>query len=181
MMTQPLRLALMSLTLFALVGFTIFVFSCAPAPAFAQGVPPPPLPPGSFVLAKVIDKHGEEHDVRPPDDRPPENRPPDLDEELQRTIVLDNDIELSVVPRSDAKAFECNTTTAGTKAFSISFPTYPCIMQTTYEALDRSYEKDENGKSKRGFWTGKVPRAFLRIRLVTRGLFSAIAGLVGLG
>ncbi len=166
-----------------LLLLTAIMLSCGMTPAFAQGVPPPPpLPPGSFVLARAIDKHGEEHVVRPPVEPPPAPAPaPDISQAMEAAIILDQRNKLNVVPQSDAKAFECNTTTAGTKAFSISFPTYPCIMQTTYEALDRSYEVDKDGKRKRGFWTGKVPRTFLRIRLVTRGIFSALAGLVGLG
>ncbi len=57
--------------------------------------------------------------------------------------------------------------------FGVSSPTYPCEIMRTYEAI-----KHTEG---RGFLMGGVPRFFLRVRLITKGVFSAIFGLIGLG
>ena len=100
-------------------------------------------------------------------------------------MVDDDDDDVIVVPASIGSASGCDTSGAaiGVKAggFSMSFPTYPCSIKRTYEAIEHTLETDEDGKRLHGFWTGKVPRFFLRTRLVTKGLFSAVFGLIGLG
>lgn len=50
---------------------------------------------------------------------------------------------------------------------------YPCEILRTYAALEAT--------EGRGWLMGALPRFFLKTRLVTKGIFSAIAGLVGLG
>jgi hypothetical protein len=57
--------------------------------------------------------------------------------------------------------------------FGMSSSTYPCEIIRTYQAI-----KATEGK---GFIMGGVPRFFLRMRLVTKGIFSGIFGLLGLG
>lgn len=56
---------------------------------------------------------------------------------------------------------------------SISSTTYPCEILRTYAAIEATRG--------RGFWMGTFPRWMLKMRLVTKGIFSGIAGLVGLG
>jgi hypothetical protein len=56
---------------------------------------------------------------------------------------------------------------------SIELSPYPCVVAKTYAAMEAT--------EGRGFWMGVVPRAFLRTRLVARGIFSTVFGLVGLG
>lgn len=55
----------------------------------------------------------------------------------------------------------------------MSVPSYPCEVIRTYEAVDATQGK--------GFWMGTVPRAFLKVRLISKGLFSALFGIFGLG
>lgn len=55
----------------------------------------------------------------------------------------------------------------------MSVPSYPCEVIRTYEAIEATEGK--------GFWMGVVPRSFLKIRLVSKGLFSALFGIIGLG
>lgn len=55
----------------------------------------------------------------------------------------------------------------------MSVPSYPCEVIRTYEAIEATRG--------RGFWMGVVPRSFLKIRLVSKGLFSALFGIIGLG
>ena len=55
----------------------------------------------------------------------------------------------------------------------ISSTTYPCEILRTYAAIEATRG--------RGFWMGTFPRWMLQMRLVTKGIFSGIAGLVGLG
>lgn len=57
--------------------------------------------------------------------------------------------------------------------FGLSGGSYPCDLVETYAALELA--------EGRGFIDGTLPRFFLRARLVTRGFFSMIFGLVGLG
>lgn len=56
---------------------------------------------------------------------------------------------------------------------SISIPTYPCEVARTFQTLD---ELDE-----RGGFIAFTARQLLRGRLITRGIFSFVAGLFGLG
>lgn len=56
---------------------------------------------------------------------------------------------------------------------SISMSPYPCVVVKTYAAMEATRD--------RGFWMGRVPRFFLKSRLVARGIFSTVFGLFGLG
>ena len=55
----------------------------------------------------------------------------------------------------------------------ISSSTYPCEILRTYAAVEAT--------EGRGFLMGTIPRFFLKMRLVTKGIFAGVAGLVGLG
>ncbi len=55
----------------------------------------------------------------------------------------------------------------------ISSSNYPCELLRTYAAIEATRG--------RGFWLGDFPRFMLKMRLVTKGIFSGFAGLVGLG
>lgn len=55
----------------------------------------------------------------------------------------------------------------------ISIPTYPCDVLRTYESMEAT--------AGRGPVSGTMVRFFLRARLVTRGIFSMVFGLFGLG
>ncbi len=124
-----------------------------------------------------------------PDNRPPDSRPPEPEPEptpaAVTPIVVDRDDDVIVVPGSSSSSAGCDTAGAaiGVKAggFSMSFPTYPCSIARTYQAIEHTLEVDENGERLHGFWTGNLPRFFLRARLITKGVFSAIFGLIGLG
>ena len=56
---------------------------------------------------------------------------------------------------------------------SVSVPTYPCEVLRTYATL-------EDIEDRNGFLVSSA-RLFLKIRLFTRGVFSSVAGLFGLG
>jgi hypothetical protein len=56
---------------------------------------------------------------------------------------------------------------------SIKLSPYPCVIAKTYAAMDATQG--------RGPIQGSVARFFLRTRLVARGIFSTVFGLVGLG
>ncbi|MEE8537836.1 MAG: hypothetical protein V3S71_07475 [Acidobacteriota bacterium] len=143
--------------------------------AYAQAPPPPPPKPhwsdGYILLAQ--------------NNRPPEQ---ELEADPYHSAVLVNEIDANVVivPESNATSAGCDTTAAavGVKAggVSLSFPTYPCEIERTYLAIEHTLATDPNsGEQLHGFWTGKLPRFFLRTRLLSKGLFSAIFGLIGLG
>ena len=91
-------------------------------------------------------------------------------------VVIEEEV---AVPESRGLAHACDVSGAGAgvKAggVSISAPTYPCEVQRTYEALD---EMDAEGRT--GFLAGAA-RTFLKTRLFTRGIFSSVFGLFGLG
>ncbi len=56
---------------------------------------------------------------------------------------------------------------------SISVPTLPCEAVRTFEAMDVM--------DARGGKLAKVTKFFLQVRLVTRGIFSSVMGLFGIG
>ncbi len=101
------------------------------------------------------------------------------------TVVIEDEPNI-FVPSAKGSSTGCDTSGAsvGIKAggFALSFPTYPCEVARTHEALDHAYAVDPNtGVRKHGFVTGTLPGFFLKVRLITKGIFSAIAGLIGLG
>ncbi len=55
----------------------------------------------------------------------------------------------------------------------VSSDSYPCTILRTYAAMEAT--------EGRGWLLGALPRFFLKVRLVTKGIFSMFAGLVGLG
>ena len=84
-----------------------------------------------------------------------------------------------LVPESTVhgSAHLCDVAGAGANikagGFSVSVPTYPCEVARTYETLD--------GLQSRGGFLAGAAKVFLHARLVTRGIFSSIFGLIGLG
>jgi len=66
-----------------------------------------------------------------------------------------------------------NDTKVGGKSINIEIDSFPCTAVKTRHAID-----DSEGQ---GFWGGPMTRFFLRTRLVARGVFSTVFGLVGLG
>lgn len=118
------------------------------------------------------------------------NDPPPLAEALVEvggdTVILDgNDRNTVIVPQAAGSSTGCDTAGAsiGVKAggFALSFPTYPCEVARSHEAIAHAYELDADGTRKHGFVTGTMPAFFLKVRLITKGLFSAVFGLFGLG
>ena len=55
----------------------------------------------------------------------------------------------------------------------MSSTTYPCEILRTYAAIEAT--------EGRGWLMGALPRFFLKMRLVTKGIFAGFAGLVGMG
>lgn len=84
-----------------------------------------------------------------------------------------------LVPESTihGSAHLCDVAGAGANikagGFSVSVPTYPCEVARTYETLD--------GLQSRGGFLAGAAKVFLHARLVTRGIFSSVFGLLGLG
>lgn len=78
------------------------------------------------------------------------------------------------VPSQDQVDLLCS---GGTKVeagpVSASTGTFPCEYIRTLEAV-----RETEG---RGFLMGALPRFFLKVRMVTRGIFGAVFGLFGLG
>lgn len=66
-----------------------------------------------------------------------------------------------------------NDTKVGGRSINIEIDSFPCTAVKTRHAIE-----DTKG---RGFWGGPVTRFFLRTRLIARGVFSTVFGLVGLG
>ncbi len=58
-------------------------------------------------------------------------------------------------------------------SISIAVPTLPCEALRTFEAMDAMDE--------RGGKLARVTKFFLQVRLVTRGVFSSVMGLFGIG
>lgn len=81
------------------------------------------------------------------------------------------------VPPAVGGAWACDTSGAAGQVkgggVSISIVTYPCEVARTFETID---ELEKRG----GFWRSFAKHA-LRARLVTRGIFSVVFGLFGLG
>ncbi len=65
------------------------------------------------------------------------------------------------------------TTSVDVGPVEVSSSSYPCEILRTYAALEAT--------EGRGWLMGALPRFFLKARLVTKGVFSTFAGLVGLG
>jgi len=68
---------------------------------------------------------------------------------------------------------EGGDTKIGGRSVNIEISSLPCTALKTRLAI-----ADSQG---RGFWAGGVTRFFLRTRLVARGVFSTVFGMVGLG
>lgn len=68
---------------------------------------------------------------------------------------------------------EGGDTKIGGRSVNIEISSLPCTALKTRLAIE-----DSQG---RGFWAGGVTRFFLRTRLVARGVFSTVFGMVGLG
>jgi hypothetical protein len=89
----------------------------------------------------------------------------------------------SVVPETSAKIEEdaderlarlCDAKTRiDVGPADVAFSSYPCEVAKTQAAVEATQGK--------GVIMGTLPRFFLRVRLVTRGIFSSIFGLVGIG
>ncbi len=111
----------------------------------------------------------------PPED---EGTTPTVEVLVNAGVIVDvPKLPAAAPPATTAVADACDTASAAAQVrgggFSLAFPTYPCAVLRTYAAIDATQGK--------GFFLGKVPRVFLRARLITLGLFSTIFGLVGLG
>lgn len=93
----------------------------------------------------------------------------------EETITIEEDVPN--VPQARGEAHLCDTAgaSAAVKAggVSISVPTYPCEVYRTYQTLDR-YEHRKGPLA-------AMARFFLKVRLGSRGIFSAVFGLFGLG
>ena len=91
--------------------------------------------------------------------------------------AIEDAVPAQSVPPAVGGAYACDSSGAAGQlkggGVSISIPTYPCEVARTFQTLD---ELDE-----RGGWLAGTAGVFLRIRLVTRGIFSAVFGLFGLG
>ena len=76
---------------------------------------------------------------------------------------------------SEMRALLCEggDTKIGGRSVNIEISSLPCTALKTRLAIE-----DSQG---RGFWAGGVTRFFLRTRLVARGVFSTVFGMVGLG
>jgi hypothetical protein len=79
----------------------------------------------------------------------------------------------TMTPREVREIVCGNDTKVGGRSINIEIDSFPCTAVKTRHAIE-----DTKG---RGFWGGPVTRFFLRTRLVARGMFSTVFGLVGLG
>ncbi len=82
----------------------------------------------------------------------------------------------SAIP-PEATSYGCDTSGGSTQVkgggVGVSSPSYPCEVMRTKEAVDAT--------ERQGFVQGRLARFFLRGRLITKGIFSLVFGLVGLG
>jgi hypothetical protein len=95
------------------------------------------------------------------------------------TVVeeVDDDDDAVIVPPASSTADACDSSGVGAAVkaggFSVAFPTYPCEVMRTYDALEKT--------KGRGFMMGTLPSFFLKVRILSKGVFSAIFGVLGLG
>ena len=116
---------------------------------------------------------------------PPDGVPPGHHQRGDYGVVLDaDDAPASSAASVRGSSDGCDTSGASMQVkvlgIGIAGPSYPCEIVRTYDAVAATRRLDENGNV-RGFWTGTLPRKFLWTRLITKGVFASIFGLVGLG
>jgi hypothetical protein len=93
------------------------------------------------------------------------------------TVFEEEEPAASSAVTPEAYSSGCDTSGGSTQVkgggVGVSSPSYPCEVMRTREAMA--------GTVGHGFVQGKMARFFLRGRLITKGVFSLIFVLVGLG